>query len=474
MECRPTQRKAPRAPWWNDDCSAACGRVVRAKEEGLDRDEVRSRTSHLWYCIRKAKRSFFDEICLTARPDNIWGINQWYRGRKSYGLPTLRGPDGTLATTNLAKAELLHSVFFPYTPVTPAGLSVEASAQNAELPFPAITRGEIAANLAGCSNKSAPGAHGSNYRVLRWAFAARGDLIEALYNAMISFEYHPVCFKNALITPIPKPNKFDFASPKAYRPISLLETLSKLFEKIMAARFTSLSGLHGLIPLEQFGGKDMTSCMDAGLSLIHDVESAWAAKKQASITLLDISGYFNNIDHKLLARCMQKMGYPGRVLGWLRSYLTDRTASFRINDEVGAAFELQGRGIPQGSPLSPVFSSIFTAPMLASLRAHGVQVRAYIDDLCIFKQDDSQEGCIAGLLEGTRATLDALADMGLSAERSKTELIHFAKNSREMTKNLPLILGDKAEDIVRGAGMVRWLGFFLDRRLNFKDHNVGK
>ncbi|KAB5587976.1 Reverse transcriptase from mobile element jockey protein [Ceratobasidium theobromae] len=470
MESRPTQHKAPRAPWWNEDCSAACGRVVTAKEEGMDRNEIRARTSHLWYCIRKAKRSFFDEICSTARPDNIWGINQWYRGRKSYGLPTLRGPDGTLATTNLAKAELLHDTFFPYTPATPAGHAVEAMTQNPALSFPAISRGEIAANLASCSNKSAPGAHGSNYRVLRWAFAARGDLIEVLYNAMLSHEYHPVCLKNALIAPIPKPNKFDFASPKAYRPISLLETLSKLFEKIMAARFTTLSGLHGLIPPEQFGGKDMTSCMDAGLSLIHDVEGAWAARKQASITLLDISGYFNNIDHKLLVRCMQKMGYPTQVLGWLRSYLTDRTASFRINDEVGAAFELQGRGIPQGSPLSPVFSSIFTAPMLASLRARGVQARAYIDDLCIFEQGDSQEGCIARLLRGTRITLEALTDMGLSTERSKTELIHFAKNAKEMTKNLPLVLGDKAEDVVRGANTVRWLGFFLDRRLNFKDH----
>ncbi|KAB5587693.1 RNA-directed DNA polymerase from transposon BS [Ceratobasidium theobromae] len=453
MESRPAQCKAPLAPWWNEDCSAACGRVVMAKEERLDRGEIRTRTSHLWYCIRKAKRSFFDEICSTARPDNIWGINQWYRGRKSYGLPTLRGPDGSLATTNLAKAELLHNTFFPYTLATPTGLSVEATAQNAELPFPAISRGEIAANLASCSNKSAP-----------------GDLIEVLYNAMLSLEYHPVCLKNALITPIPKPNKFDFASPKVYRPISLLETLSKLFEKIMAAQFTTLSGLHGLIPPEQFGGKDMTSCMDARLSLVHDIESAWVIKKQASITLLDISGYFNNIDHELLIRCMQKMGYLTQVLGWLRSYLSDRTASFRINDEVGAAFELQGRGIPQGSPLSPVFSSIFTTPMLASLRAHGVQVQAYIDNLCIFKQGDSQEGCIAGLLEGTHATLEALADMGLSAERSKTKLIHFAKNAREMTKNLPLVLGDRAEDIVRGANTVRWLGFFLDQRLNFKDH----
>ncbi|KAB5591040.1 RNA-directed DNA polymerase from transposon BS [Ceratobasidium theobromae] len=450
MESRPSQRKALRAPWWNEDCSAACARVVEAKEKGMDRGEVHTCTSHLWYSIRRAKRSFFDDICSSARPDNIWGINQWYRGQKTYGLPTLRSPDGTLATTNSDKANLLHSTFFPYSPGTPTGT--------------------IKANLASCSNKSAPGACGINYRLLRWAFAAQPDLFEGLYNAMLLYEYHPTCLKNTLIAPIPKPNKFDFASPKAYRPISLLETLSKLFEKIMAARFTALSGLHGLIPPEQFGGKDMSSCMDAGLALVHDIESAWDGKQQASITLLDISGYFNNIDHGLLIRCMQKMGYPARVLGWLRSYLSERTASFQINNEVGLAFELQERGIPQGSPLSPVFSSIFTALMLMSLRACGLWVRAYIDDLCLFAQSDMQEGCIADLTESTRATLDALLDMGLSAEASKTELIHFAKSSRDMTKNLPLILGDRADDIIRGANTVRWLGFFLDRRLNFKDH----
>ncbi|KAB5587611.1 RNA-directed DNA polymerase from transposon BS [Ceratobasidium theobromae] len=339
-----------------------------------------------------------------------------------------------------------------------------------KLPFPTISRGEIKANLASCSNKSTPGAHGINYCLLRWAFAARPDLVEGLYNTMLLYEYHPTCLKNALIAPIPKPNKFDFASPKAYRPISLLETLSKLFEKIMAARFTALSGLHGLIPPEQFGGKDMSSCMDAGLALVHDVESTWNGKQQASITLLDISGYFNNIDHGLLVQCMKKMGYPARVLGWLWSYLSERTASFRINDEVGLAFELQECGIPQGSPLSPVFSSIFTAPMLTSLQTCGLWVRAYIDDLCLFAQSDTQEGCVADLTESTRTTLDALSDMGLSAESSKMELIHFSKSSRDMMKNLPLILGDRAKDIIRGANTVRWLGFFLDRRLNFKDH----
>ncbi|KAB5588028.1 reverse transcriptase [Ceratobasidium theobromae] len=166
MESHPTQRKAPWVPWWNEDCSATCGRVVRAKEEGMDRKEIRACTSHLWYCIRKAKRSFFNEICSTVRPDNIWSINQWYRGRKSYGLPTLRKPDGTLATTNATKADLLHDTFFLYTPAAPIGTSVEAMPQCSELLFPAISWGKIAVNLASCSNKSTPGAHGSNYWVL--------------------------------------------------------------------------------------------------------------------------------------------------------------------------------------------------------------------------------------------------------------------------------------------------------------------
>ncbi|ROT79003.1 putative tenascin-like [Penaeus vannamei] len=50
-----------------------------------------------------------------------------------------------------------------------------------------------------------------------------------LYNTSLASGYFPAPFKTAIVALIPKPNK-DLTDPKNYRPISLLETLGKIFE----------------------------------------------------------------------------------------------------------------------------------------------------------------------------------------------------------------------------------------------------
>ncbi|KAB5587878.1 Reverse transcriptase from mobile element jockey protein [Ceratobasidium theobromae] len=477
METKTFTDKGRRAPWWNDDCSNACDNLVRAKSESKPRSELKVLSSHLWFCIRRAKRTFFDDIIKKAHQgeeasttNSIWEINRWWRGRKVSNLPTLKRPDSSLATSNGQKAALFHSTFFPHIPCSPPATLLDTFPQRPRFSLPPILESEIADSLALCHNRSAPGAFGTNYLLLKWAFEARPALFTRLYNACIQLRYHPVCLRNALISPIPKPNRYDMASPKSYRPIALLETLSKLLEKIVAKRITAMAGRLNLIPPDQFGGKEKSSCLDAGLAFIHDVQSAHAQKRFASAALLDISGYYNNIDHDILVRITEKMGFPPDYSGWLASYLSNRKACFRINGEIGEFFDLANRGVPQGSPLSPVFSSLFTAPLLYRLRSDGMNIRAYIDDIMILTTATSQEGCVSNLIDDIHDLTDALGDFGLSAEMSKTELIHFARTSHCMTKNLPVRLGDRAEDIVHPSEWVRWLGFFLDRRLNFKTH----
>jgi hypothetical protein len=271
MELRKSSGSPPRAPWWSEECTHACADVVHARKVGNSPAECKTLTSHLWYCIRTAKKRFYDKICSEATSDNIWNINQWYKGWKTYALPTLRRRDGTLATTSEQKAEVLHQTFFPPAPHAPTAHSVENMTQRPTFDMPHISMQEIADNLDKCHNKSAPGAFGTNYRALKWAFKATPDQFVTLFNACIDQSYHPLCFRSALIAPIPKPNKHNRAAPKSYRPIALLETLSKLLEKVVAKRFTTMCGKLGLIRPEQFGGRDKSSCLDAGLSLIHDV-----------------------------------------------------------------------------------------------------------------------------------------------------------------------------------------------------------
>jgi hypothetical protein len=209
-------------------------------------------------------------------------------------------------------------------------------------------------------------------------------------------------------------------------------------EKIIAKRFTVMSGKLGIVTPEQFGGKDKSSCLDAGISMIHDVHAAHAEKKAASIALLDISGYFNNIDHNTLIRIMVKLGFPDKYTDWLRSYLTDRKAVFRINGDIGNYFDLQNKGIPQGSLLSPIVSSIYSIPLLQNITNEGLKAWAYIDDILILATGASQEICVEKLQDDITTINEGLSDLGLWAETEKTELLHFAKSPRDMTKNLPI------------------------------------
>ncbi|KAH7333616.1 hypothetical protein B0J17DRAFT_533538, partial [Rhizoctonia solani] len=59
--------------------------------------------------------------------------------------------------------------------------------------------------------------------------------------------FHPKCLCNALVVVIPKPQKSDMTTPKAYYPISLLETLSKFLEKVITASITFEIGRHNLL-----------------------------------------------------------------------------------------------------------------------------------------------------------------------------------------------------------------------------------
>ncbi|QRW27053.1 Reverse transcriptase (RNA-dependent DNA polymerase) [Rhizoctonia solani] len=119
--------------------------------------------------------------------------------------------------------------------------------------------------------------------------------------------------------------------PKNYRPIALLETLSKLLEKVITTRLTFEAGKHTLIPHSQFGGRDITSCTDAGICMIHDIKTHWKSNHRVSLITLDVSGYFNNVDHSRLIYTLDRMGYSNQICNWLKSYLSHRTAQFRVD-----------------------------------------------------------------------------------------------------------------------------------------------
>ena len=98
----------------------------------------------------------------------------------------------------------------------------------------------------------APGLIGIPNRALKhppmWAVL----LLVHVFNAILRIHHFPPVWKHARVISIVKPGR-DPAQPVSYRPISLLDTIGKLFEKILLTRIMHQVGECGLLRDEQFG-----------------------------------------------------------------------------------------------------------------------------------------------------------------------------------------------------------------------------
>ena len=140
--------------------------------------------------------------------------------------------------------------------------------------FEPLTKEEIADMLKKTANKMSPGASGFGWQMIKWAWPSLCNTLTNLYNTCLSLGYHPTAWKEAIIVVLPKLDRLDYTLPKAHHPISLLECLGKLLEKVVAQCIQHNLTTHSLLPINQFGGWQHLSCLDAGLSLLHDIHNA--------------------------------------------------------------------------------------------------------------------------------------------------------------------------------------------------------
>jgi hypothetical protein len=164
------------------------------------------------------------------------------------------------------------------------------------------------------ANKSAPGTSGIDWSLLKKGWHGMKDHLVDVFNACFQMGHHLAQWKEAKVVAIPKPDKPDYSLPKAHRPISLLETMSKLLEKVVAKRMQHDIVAHKLIYTNQFGGRTHSSCLDAGLTLLHDVQSVHRAGLKAGIILFDVRGFFDNVNHSRMMAILENLGYAPELV----------------------------------------------------------------------------------------------------------------------------------------------------------------
>ena len=205
-------------------------------------------------------------------------------------------------------------------------------------------------------------------------------IIRSVVNMSFESTVVPSSMKKAMLCPSLKKVSLDFEIFTNFRPISNLKFLSKVMEKVAAARLWDYLCENDLNEIFQSAYKKHHSCETALTRVQNDILTAIDNKQCVALVLLDLSAAFDTVDHEILLHRLQyKFGIKGKAYEWFRSYLTGRTQSVRIDGTDSSVCPLPC-GVPQGSVLGPLLFLLYTSQLGDLIRKHDMSFNLYADD----------------------------------------------------------------------------------------------
>jgi len=260
--------------------------------------------------------------------------------------------------------------------------------------------------------------------------------------------------------PIPKPNK-PGTDPDSYRPISLLSTLGKLFERIIAVGLTSFVNWQHFLPQTQFGFRKKHSTVSQMARITDYISNGYNLHKHSGMILLDLGKAYDTVWihgllHKLIA-----FKLPTYLLFYSKRSWKDAPSLF-----ISKKRPLPPKTTPSGLPQEAVLSTTLFALYIFDMpHPPNTQLALYADDTAILAQSWRTDTIIHRLTHATSVLLRYFTRWKLQVNIHKTEAILFTRR-----RPVPPAPFHFQRTRIPWIPQVRYLGLLLDSKLLFTRH----
>jgi retron-type reverse transcriptase len=321
--------------------------------------------------------------------------------------------------------------------------------------FPTDTS-EIKNIIMSIKNSSACGIDQIPITVIKSVVDCISSVLASLINHSISKEIFPDALKIAKVIPIYKAGDKSLIS--SYRPISLLTTFSKVFEKVILKRLENFLEKHKLLSDNQFGFRKNRSTQLALTSYLDKLTEALDKNEYAISLFIDLSKAFDTIDHSLLLKKLYSYGIRGLAYDYIKSYLSNRLQYVETHGMSSSLLSITC-GVPQGSILGPILFLLYINDISACTKL--LKLFLFADDTTIlYSSKDINE-----LIKTMNKELETISDWfklnKLSLNTAKTNYMIFKPIKNEII-HPNLLLNETA--VVR-VHSTRFLGVEIDEKL---------
>ena len=238
-------------------------------------------------------------------------------------------------------------------------------------------------------------------------------------------------FKKQIICPIYK--KGSKASPANYRPVCPSSHTIKSCERVIRDKIVDHLERNNLLSSCQHGFRKGRSCLSQLLHHIDIVHKNFLQNKDTDCIYLDYAKAFDKVDHEILLHKLKCYGISGKLLDWIKAFLSNRTQCVSINGTHSYSSEVRS-GVPQGTVLGPILFLIYINDINSCIKNSFIS--SFADDTRI-KKAISTCSDVIDLQEDLNSVIQWSSDNNMVLHQDKFEYVNYSTGEAKLLKQLP-------------------------------------